>query len=68
MAKLLTGGECGAPDFVLGSIALQARSGTELGRSRYRDSAEIGRSRFPRDDSVRTIAGAKKRSDGLCST
>ncbi len=31
--------------------------------SRYRDSAEFGRSRFPRDDSVRTIAGAKKRSD-----
>jgi integrase len=36
--------------------------------SRYRNSAEIGWSRFPRDDSDRTIAGAKKRSDGPCST
>jgi len=36
--------------------------------SRYRDSAEVGRSRFRRDDSVRLIAGAKKRSDGPCCT
>jgi hypothetical protein len=36
--------------------------------SRYRDSAEVGRSPFPRDDSERTIAGAKKRNDGPCST
>ncbi len=31
MAKLLTGGECGAPDFELGSIALQAHGSAELG-------------------------------------
>jgi len=42
--------------------------GPPRGSSRYRDSAEVGRSRFCGDDSVRTLAGAKKRSDGLCST
>ena len=43
IAKLLTGGECGAPDFELGSIALQAHSSADLGTGE-KVCARIGQS------------------------
>jgi hypothetical protein len=43
MAKLLTNGECDAPDFELGCIALQAHSSAEL-CSREKVRAGIGQS------------------------
>ena len=43
MAKLLTGGERGAPDFELGSMALQAHSSAELGTGE-KVCASIGQS------------------------
>ena len=43
MAKLLAGGECGAPDFELGSIALQAHGSAAFGTGE-KVRASIGQS------------------------
>ena len=52
MAKLLTNGECGAPDFELGSIALQAHGSAALG------TGEKVRASFGQSNAVRLEAGA----------